>query len=142
MKRISGAVCIVIIVAFVLTACVNPQDTTQQARNVLDLLSENRIDEAKAYLSPLVADGSIEGLQQIAQLLQGRKIEKMIRTHTYSGYKVGEEFTGTEEQAVYELTFNDGITGQLQTVYYSGQGFVSFYVNINVPTSEDTGTSI
>ena len=139
MRKTIGTVALLLAVILLFAACVDADMTGSQAKQMLECLAQNDLDGAAAYLSPRVREGSHDGLAQIADLLAGRGIKSMIRSNIYSGMKFGTDFTGTEEQSVFDIVLDDGTVCQLQTIYYSGEGFVSFYLNINqAPDEGDT----
>ena len=136
MKRTISIISVVLMCAILLSACLSTEESTEKSKQMLSYLANNDIDSAMQLLSPLIIEdeqSARQGLEQIAQLLQGRTVAAMKQTYVYNGLKVDSGFSGTEQRATYSITLNDGTACQLQTIYYAGSGFVTFYLSFEDP---------
>ena len=146
MKRTVAIISAVLVCAILLSACLSTEESTEKSKQMLSCLAKNDIDSAMQLLSPMITEDerdARQGLEQIAQLLQGRTVAEMKQTYVYNGLKVDSGFAGNEQRATYDVILNDGTRCQLQTIYYSGSGFVTFYLSFEEPAqSQGEGVAV
>ena len=138
MKKLT---CLLLVLALVLSlslsllsGCSTAEEQNDSAQALLDCLTNYDIEGAKAYVSPSLSDQEIEqGLQDLADALNRRSVEKLTMTNFYVGLKTEPGYTGTEKRINYQVTLSDDTKGRLETIWYSGQGYISFYLTLDDP---------
>ncbi len=142
MKKRILLISLVLIVAMLFSACEATSDQKALAEQMLIKLSECDLAGATEYLSPRIAANSRTGLLQLANALNRRTVETLQETNFYFGIKLDKGYFGIEKRINYLVVLSDGTVGELQTIHYSGQGFVGFHLNLeNTPSDQNNGIS-
>ncbi len=116
------------------SGCTAAEEQNNSAQALLDCLTNYDIEGAKAYISSRLSNQEKEqGLQDLADALNRRSVENLTMTNFYVGLKTEPGYTGTEKRINYQVTLSDDTKGSLETIWYSGQGYVSFYLTLDNP---------
>ena len=102
---------------------------------VLQALTDDKPDEAKAYFHPDMAENTGDALAQMSDYLDGRKVSEL----TQQGLKVNTS-TGTagkirQEAVTMKVVLEDGTVCYLSATHRTdnaGEGFVSFQLVLGV----------
>lgn len=110
-------------------------ESTPKVEEMISLIAERRLSDAKTLLHPLAnekADGAIE---QMARYIDGRAVNSMELMKINSSSSTGSSGKMRQEQVEYQLTLTDGEIVYLSAVYRSdnaGNGFVSFQLVLGI----------
>ena len=139
MKKRILLILLVLIVVMLFSSCEDPLDQKTLAEQMLMKLSECDLAGATEYLAPQIAADSRPGLLEIANVLNGRMVESMLETKSYSGIRLDIGYIGIEKRINYQVVLSDGTVGELQTIHYSNQGFVGFHLNVQQLSADPDG---
>ena len=136
MKKLT---CLLLVFTLVLSislfsGCAATEEQDTSAKALLDCLTNHDIEGAKAYLSSHFSDQEKEqGIQEMMDALNRRSVEDLVVTNVYMGLKTEPGYSGTEKRINYRVTLSDGSQGSLETTWYSGEGYVRFYLFLDNP---------
>ncbi len=138
MKKIICLVFVILSILSCLTACSFLSNITNKIENnaeskpkieeMMSLLAENRISDAKNLLHPEANEDANEALEQIASYINGRNAGSMKLTNINISSSTGTSGKTRQEQVTYQVTLTDGEIVSLNTIYLSnkaGNGFIS-----------------
>ena len=138
MKKIICLVFVILSILSCLTACSFLSNITNKIENnaeskpkieeMMSLLAENRISDAKNLLHPEANENANESLEQIASYINGRNAGSMKLTNINISSSTGTSGKTRQEQVTYQVTLTDGEIVSLNTIYLSnkaGNGFIS-----------------
>lgn len=110
-------------------------DGVAKAEELISALSENRIDDAKAFIHPNTAHKSDDAIAQICEYLEGRKAESVELISFEVNTSVGTSGKTRQEQLSFQVKLDDGDSFFVNALYLSdteGTGFSSFQLILGV----------
>lgn len=133
-----------ILVLFCFTACnlnLNLEDLANESESaaiteeMLDILAEKRVDDAKALFHPQVDEEIDTAITQMCDFLDGRKAESVEIISININNSTGTGGRSRQEQVSYSVRLDDGQIIYASAVYLSdqdGDGFVSFQLILGI----------
>ncbi len=145
MKKIICITLVLLVSLGCLTACFFTQnmsgnlpgkaEATQKVEEMMSVLADDNISDAKALLHPQAAEASEDALAQMSTYLAGRKASSVDLENISINTSVGVSGKTRQERAAYRVTLTDGVVIYLNSIYLSdhkGSGFSSFQLVLGV----------
>ena len=108
-------------------------ESTPKIQEMMSLLTENRLSEAKKLLHPNANENADDVLEQIATYINGRNAISMELTNIKTSSSTGTSGKARQEQITYRVTLTDGEIVSLNAVYLSnneGTGFTFIQLSL------------
>ncbi len=106
-----------------------------KTKEMLTALESKDIDKALSLMRKEVAPNAKESIMQMAEYLNGRKVENLEQTNINVSSSMGTDGTIRQERIEYRATLGDGTTLYIVVNYVimsSGEGFNSFQMVLGV----------
>ena len=106
-------------------------ESTPRVEEMMSLMTENRVSDAKALLHPQASEKTDDAIEQMASYIDGRSVSSMELVNINIHSSTGTSGKMRQEQVGYQVTLTDGEIVYLNAVYLSdnaGNGFVSLII--------------
>ena len=110
-------------------------ESTPRVEEMMSLMTENRVSDAKALLHPQASEKTDDAIEQMASYIDGRSVSSMELVNINIHSSTGTSGKMRQEQVGYQVTLTDGEIVYLNAVYLSdnaGNGFVSFQLVLGI----------
>ena len=105
-------------------------ESTPKVEEMMSLMTENRVSDAKALLHPQANEKKAnDAIEQMANYIDSRSVSSIELLNINTSSSTGSSGKMRQEQVAYQITLTDGEIVYLNAVYLSnnaGNGFVSF----------------
>ena len=110
-------------------------ESTPRVEEMMSLMTENRVSDAKALLHPQASEKADDAIEQMASYIDGRSVSSMELVNINIHSSTGTSGKMRQERVGYQVTLTDGEIVYLNAVYLSdnaGNGFVSFQLVLGI----------